>query len=122
MNNIPITKQAVSPAVEEQRRHHRIERRFPLLVWAGEAAECFAGTTVDLSQSGAFISTEDWHHFRVGDQALLICALPAEFTGQERRIGIRGKAVIRRIDGSRMGIAVEFSSALKAFERVDAPF
>ena len=118
----PITKKRLSLEVEEQRRHIRIERSFPLLIWAGEAAECFAGTTVDLSQSGAFISTEDWHHFRVGDQALLICALPAEFSGQDRRISIRGKAVIRRIDGSRMGIAVEFSNALKAFERVDAPF
>ena len=118
----PITKKRLSPEVEEQRRHIRIERTLPLLIWAGEAAKCFAGTTVDLSQSGAFISTEAWHHFRVGDQALLICALPAEFSGQDRRISIRGNAVIRRIDGSRMGIAVEFSNALKAFERVDAPF
>ena len=117
----PMTKKRLSLEVEEQRRHHRIERGFPLLIWVGEAAECLAGTTVDLSQSGAFIRTEDWHHFRVGDQALLICTLPAEFSGQDRRICIRGKTLIRRIDGRRMGIAVEFSSALKAFERVDAP-
>ena len=84
--NTPITRKTLAPEVEEQRRHHRIERRFPLLIWTGEAGECFAGTTVDLSQSGAFISTEAWHHFRVGDQALLICALPAEFSGQPSRL------------------------------------
>ena len=120
--NALIDEKAVSPEFGERRRHLRIGTRFPFLIRTGEAAESFAGTTVDLSQSGAFISTEHCQHFHVGDQALLICTLPAEFTGQERRIGIRGEGVIRRVDGNRMGIAVEFSKAFKAFERVDAPF
>jgi c-di-GMP-binding flagellar brake protein YcgR len=78
----------------------------------------FEGTSVDLSQGGAFIKIEKWRSFRAKDPAEIAFLLPPEFTGQERIIRLQGKAVIKRVDQKNKGIGVEFTKTLKQFEPV----
>ncbi len=114
-------EQMAAAEIVETRRYQRIPLSFRVLIWKELAGGGFGGRSLNVSQLGAFVKTEEWHRFRVGDQAVLLWLLPAEFTGQDETISLKGEAVIRRVDGERRGIAVEFSRPFKTFERVYAP-
>jgi hypothetical protein len=73
---------------------------------------------LDLSQSGAFIKTENWPFFKPNELTELTIFLPPDFTGMGARIGLRGSAIVRKVDRLREGIAVEFINELKQFRAV----
>ena len=77
------------------------------------------GTSANISQMGAFIKIESWSLFQVLDQTAVIWTLPRAFTGQSMPIRLQGEAVIRRVDCELGGIAVEFLTSLRAFQRVN---
>jgi len=76
------------------------------------------GITLDLSQGGAFIKTEGWHFFKPNEVTELTIFLPPDFTGMDAPIGLRGSAIVRRVDQSREGIAVEFINELRQFRPI----
>jgi hypothetical protein len=41
---------------------------------------------------------------------------PPEFTGQNDTLTLKGLGTVRRVDGDRWGIAVEFPKKLRTFE------
>jgi hypothetical protein len=52
----------------------------------------------------------------VDDQTEIIFFLPPEFTGQNNTLILKGPGTVRRVDGDRWGIAVEFQKELRRFE------
>jgi hypothetical protein len=79
------------------------------------------GTSVDLSQGGAFIQVDDWQSFQVHDQAVVTFFLPPEYTGQNTTVTLQGGAVIRRVDQEKGGIGLEFIKNFRQFDRVHLP-
>jgi hypothetical protein len=67
------------------------------------------------------IKTKDWQSFRVQDMAVFAFFLPPRFTGQDKTIGLQGRAVVSRIDKENQGIGVEFVRDFRLFELVDVP-
>ena len=61
--------------------------------------------------------TEDWSSFQVNDEAIVICFLPPDFSGQDEFIGLQGEAIIRRLDPANKCVAVEFVKSFRQFER-----
>jgi hypothetical protein len=46
----------------------------------------------------------------------IVFFLPPEFTGQNDTLTLKGLGTVRRVDGDRWGIAVEFPKQLRTFE------
>ena len=78
------------------------------------------GTSVNMSQGGAFIKTKNWQSFKVREHAVVAFFLPPKFTGQDKTIGLQGDAVVARVDKKNKGIGVEFIRNLKQFEPINA--
>jgi hypothetical protein len=76
------------------------------------------GTSVDVSQGGAFIRTKDWRTLKVKDCAVIEFSLPPDYTGQEKTIRLQGAAVITRVDHKNKGIGVKFTTKFRNFEPV----
>jgi len=102
----------------DRRRYPRLRQSFQVHLFKGELGQALEGTSVNVSQSGAFIKIKQWRSFRVSDQAILSFSLPAEYTGQSKNIRLQGGAVISRVDQKNEGIGVEFTKHFKQFEPV----
>jgi hypothetical protein len=104
--------------IHEQRRRPRVRKSFQVTLHKrvpGIPDGLLAGNTLDLSDSGAFIKTENWHFFKPNELTELTIFLPRDFTGMGAPIGLRGSAIVRRVDRLREGIAVEFTKQLMQF-------
>ena len=105
----------------DRRRYPRLRQSFQVYLFKGELGQALEGTSVNVSQGGAFIKIKQWRSFRVSDQAILAFSLPAEYTGQSKNIRLQGGAVITRVDQKNRGIGVEFIKHFKQFEPVPLP-
>jgi hypothetical protein len=103
----------------ERRQFPRSNWSFPVLLSREGARGWLHGTSVNVSQSGAFIRTESWHLFQIDERATIIWTLPTEFTGQSQMVGLQGEAIVCRVDHDNPGIAVRFLKSFKAFERIN---
>jgi len=103
--------------IPNRRREPRLTLRFPVRISRDGWDLWFGGTSVNMSQTGAFIRTEDWSSFQVNDEAIVTCFLPPDFSGQDEFIGLQGKATIRRLDPVNKCLAMEFVKNFKQFER-----
>jgi hypothetical protein len=101
----------------DRRREPRFKMRFPVRICRDRLNLWYEGTSVNMSQTGAFIRTEDWSSFQVNDEAIVTCFLPPDFSGQDEFIGLQGKATIRRLDPVNKCLAMEFVKSFKQFER-----
>lgn len=104
--------------MSEQRKHTRLRKSFQVTVRkrvTGTSDVSLEGHTLNLSQDGAFIKTKGYHSFEPNDSTELIFFLPSDFTGMDIPVGLQGSAIVRRVDRSREGIAVEFTEALRKF-------
>jgi FHA domain/PilZ domain len=101
----------------ERRRSTRLHRQFAAHIrcQTGVRAD---GESENLSQGGAFISTENWDLFKPCDEIIITFLLPPEFTGQARAIGLQGGAVVIRVDSVRQGVGIEFIRSFRQFEQV----
>lgn len=107
--------------IRDQRRRPRVRKNFQVTLHkrvAGIPDGLLGGTTLDLSQSGAFIKTENWHFFKPNELTELTIFLPPDFTDMDAPIGLRGSAIVRKVDRLREGIAVEFINELKQFRPI----
>jgi hypothetical protein len=52
----------------------------------------------------------------VDDETEIMFFLPPEFTGQQDTLILKGLGTVRRVNGDRSGIALEFPKELRTFE------
>jgi hypothetical protein len=95
----------------DRRKYPRLRQSFQVHLFRGGLGHALEGTSVNVSQGGAFIKIKQWRSFRVSDQA-------TEYTGQSKNIRLQGGAVITRIDEKNKGIGVAFTKHFKQFEPV----
>ena len=100
----------------ERRAHLRICLKFSARISKPGWFRPVEGATENISQRGAFVRTEDWHAFGVKDQAVVTILLPPSFSGQERTVGLQGKAVVTRVDHQKGGVALRFEREFRAFK------
>ncbi len=104
----------------DRRKYPRLRQSFQVQLLKKELDLSLEGISVDISQGGAFIKIKNWLFSQVHDQAVITFFLPPEYTGQNKTIGLQGRAVIKRVDKENEGIGVEFTRNLKQFERINA--
>jgi hypothetical protein len=102
----------------DRRKYPRLRQSFRVELFKNGSCHCLDGTSVDVSQGGAFIKTEQWPALKVRDYAVIAFSLPPEYTGQEKTIRLQGEAVITRIDRKNKGIGVKFTTKFRNFEPV----
>ena len=102
----------------DRRQYPRLRQSFQVHLFRGGLGHALEGTSVNVSQGGAFIKMKQWRSFRVSDQAIVEFSLPAEYTGQNKNIRLQGGAVISRVDQKNKRIGVEFTRSFKQFEPV----
>ena len=102
----------------DRRKYPRLRQSFQVHLFRDKLGQALEGTSVNVSQGGAFIKIKQWRSFRVSDQPVLAFSLPAEYTGQSKKIRLQGGAVITRVDQINKGIGVAFTRHFKRFEQV----
>ena len=102
----------------ERRKHVRIQRQFEARLFNAKVRHETEGLTENISQGGAYVKTRDWRSFQTGDQATVTLFLPPSFTDKDKIFGLRGDAIVRRVDERNEGVALEFSRDLQEFEKV----
>jgi hypothetical protein len=105
----------------EQRKSARINRHFVTELYCLQSRNAAEGVTDNISQGGAFIKTKDWRLFQVNDETLVTLFLPPIFSGQDKPVGLRGSAVITRIDQENEGVALKFTKSFQELEQVKDP-
>ena len=100
----------------DSRKYPRLSQSFQTRARILPTSEQLSGITHNLSPSGAFIISPSWSDFQVDDQTEIIFFLPPEFTGQNDTLTLKGLGTVRRVDGDRWGVAVEFPKELRTFE------
>ena len=105
----------------DRRKYPRLRQNFQVNLFGTGLGHTLEGTSVNVSQGGAFIKIKQWRSFRVSDQAIVAFSLPAEYTGQNKNIRLQGGAVIARVDQKNRGIGLEFTKNFKQFEPVTLP-
>jgi len=104
---------------DERRRYVRINRQFVIQIFTPRSDYKTHGVTENISQGGAYIKVDDWRAFQTGDQTVITFFLPPYFTDRGKTIGLRGEAVVKRVDQKNEGIALEFSRDFQEFEKFD---
>lgn len=99
----------------------RVQREFVAQIFNAKHAYQTEGVTENVSQGGAFVKTKDWHAFQPGDQTILLLFLPPSFTDRNKSVGLRGVAIIKRIDQKNEGVALEFAKDFQDFEKIENP-
>ena len=100
----------------DRRKYPRLNRSFQTKARLLHGSAELSGITHNLSQSGAFIVSPSWSDFQVEDETEIVFFLPPEFTGQNDTLILKGQGTVKRVDGDRWGIAVEFLKELRTFE------
>jgi hypothetical protein len=102
----------------DRRKYPRLRQSFRVELFKQGSPHSLDGTSVDVSQGGAFIKTNQWRTLKVKDYAIIAFSLPPDYTGQEKIILLRGEAVIKRVDQKNEGIGVQFTRKFRNFEPV----
>ncbi len=100
----------------DRRKYPRLSQSFQARARLLHRTAELPGITHNLSQSGAFIISPSWSDFQVDDETEMMFFLPPEFTGQKDTLILKGLGTVRRVDGDRWGIAIEFPKELRTFE------
>jgi hypothetical protein len=103
----------------ERRKHVRIQRQFEARLFNAKVKNETEGLTENISQGGVYLKTRDWRSFQSGDQAIVTLFLPPSFTDRDKIFGLRGNAIVRRVDKGNEGVALEFIRDLQEFEKVE---
>lgn len=104
-------------APSDRRKYPRLIQSFETIVRIFHRSAESSGISHNLSQSGAFIINPSWSDFQVGDQTEIIFLLrSSEFTSRKETLVLKGPGKVRRVDGDRWGIAIEFPRDLRTFE------
>lgn len=99
----------------DRRKYPRLTKSFQVQLAKVGLDRSFEGSSVNLSQGGAFIQIAKWQSFRAKDSTRIALLLPPELTGQNKTIRLQGRAIIIRVDQKKKGIGVKFTKSLKQF-------
>ena len=99
----------------DRRKYPRLNQSFQVQLAKVGLDSFVEGSSVNLSQGGAFIHIARWESFRAKDPTRIAFLLPPEFTGQNKTIRLQGRAIITRVDKKKKGIGVKFTKSLKQF-------
>ena len=102
----------------ENRTQLRHSCHFPVRITKGGVDTAIRGVTENLSQNGAFIRTRELSAFKVNDKVALFIFIPSLFSAGYKSVGMQGTGVITRVKEENQGIAVQFRTSFKQFERV----
>ena len=104
----------------DRRKYARLSQEFPAKAKVLGTPLEVEGVTLDVSQGGAFILSLSWSAFHANDQTEIQFSLPPAFTGQKESLLLRGPGTVIRVDGDRLGIAIEFLQELRTFKVIQA--
>ena len=114
MYSYPIVDELME--APDRRKYPRLRQRFRVELFKQGSRHSLDGTSVDVSQGGAFIKTKEWRTLKVKDYAVIAFSLPPDYTGQKKTIRLQGEAVITRVDQKNKGIGVKFTRKFRNFE------
>jgi hypothetical protein len=100
----------------DRRQYLRLTRKFKIDIRIIRNSMEIQGHTVDLSQGGAFVSTQYWSSVKKGDETEMRLFLPPDFSGQSRTLVLGGLARVERVESDREGIALQFIKELRTFK------
>jgi hypothetical protein len=104
----------------DRRKYARLSQEFPVKARVLGTPLEVEGVTLDVSQGGAFIVSHSWSAFQANDQTEIQFSLPPSFTGQQRSLFLEGPGIVIRVDGDRLGVAIEFLKELRTFKVIQA--
>ena len=102
----------------DRRKYPRLRQSFRVELFKQGSPHSLDGTSVDVSQGGAFIRIEQWQTLKANDYAVIAFSLPPDYTGQKKTIRLQGEAVVTRVDQKNKGIGVKFTKKFRNFEPV----
>jgi tetratricopeptide (TPR) repeat protein len=102
----------------ESRRDMRHNCRFPVRISKEGLDTAIRGVTENLSQIGTFIKTNDFSAFKINDEVGIYIFIPSLFSPKCKTVGMQGKGLITRVDEEKQGLAVQFKTNFKAFDRI----
>jgi len=102
----------------ESRRDMRHICHFPVRISKEGLDIAIRGVTENLSQIGTFIKTKDFSAFKINDEVDIYIFIPSLFSPKYKTVGMHGKGLITRVDEENRGLAVQFKSSFKAFDRI----
>jgi hypothetical protein len=111
-------KSEVLREIAERRKSVRLSHHFSAKLSKVGLHLPVNGVTENVSPGGAFIKTKDWREFRFHDQIVVTLFIPPTFSGQVKNIGLKGSAVVLRRVEKNDGVAVQFSTPFRQFERL----
>lgn len=100
----------------DRRSDKRLLKTFQVTIKIARTAAEINGVTENLSQGGAFISSQTLPSFQENEKTIVQLFLPPEMTGQQTTLILNGPAVVKRIEKERCGVALQFQKELRAFE------
>ena len=77
------------------------------------------GMTENISQGGAFVTTDAWEAFHPGERVIVTFFLSPDLTGQDKTMGLHGEGMIARVDREGAGVGVQFVSAFDQFAEIE---
>ena len=102
----------------ESRRDMRHSCHFPVRISKEGLDIAVRGVTENLSQIGTFIKTKDFSVFKINDEVGIYIFIPSLFSPKYKTVGMQGKGVITRVDEENQGLAVQFRTNFKTFDRI----
>jgi FHA domain/PilZ domain len=77
------------------------------------------GVTANISQGGAFVTTDEWEAFRPHERVIVTFFLSPDLTGQDKTLGLQGEGIIARVDREGTGVGVQFASGFDQFAEIE---
>jgi len=77
------------------------------------------GVTENISQGGAFVTTDEWEAFHPRERVIVTFFLSPDLTGQDKTLGLQGEGIIARLDREGTGVGVQFASGFDQFAEIE---
>jgi FHA domain/PilZ domain len=77
------------------------------------------GVTENISQGGAFVTTDGWEAFQPSERVIVTFFLSPDLTGQDKTMGLQGEGIIARVDPEGTGVGVQFASGFDQFAEIE---
>ena len=111
----PASKEHRLESLLERRKYVRLPNRLRTRVTIERTSTEVEGLTLDVGQGGMFFSTSSWRVFQKNDPTTVHLYLPPEMTGHSETLILKGEGIVKRIEQSIKGVAIEFSRELRTF-------
>jgi hypothetical protein len=100
----------------DRRKHDRMKVKIQTKISQIGLESAVVGLTENLSQGGAFVNTKSWSNCQPNTQADVSFFLHPSSTGLDETVGLRGRALIVRVNQKEEGIGLTFAKDFRCFE------